>query len=257
MEDLVREKHLLLEDEDYFALLGVPKESDTVAVRDAYFKLAKYFHPDAVSRLGLEEDLEKQALEVFKALSEAYRVLGDRKRRILYEQEGAQAVSPHAKKEAAAARDKASEARIFFHKGTMFLQRRAYGEATSCFFKAVELDGTSARYMCFLGHALMLNLDLPKDRRLEEARECFEKAIEAAQNDHEPYYYMSLYHKAMGNVEKQRANLQDALTINPNHVESKREARLLAMRSRRSSRSGVHSIVNQVKAALEKLTKKK
>jgi len=257
MVELVREKHALLGSDDYFALLGVPRESDTVAARDAYFELAKYFHPDAISRLGLDEGTEKQALEVFKALSEAYNILVDRKRRIMYEQEGAEAVSPRSRKEAAAARDKVSEARIFFHKGTMFLQRRAYGEAASCFFKAVELDDTSGRYMCYLGHALMLNLELPEKRRLDEAREWFEKAIETSQNDHEPYYYMSLYHKAVGNVDKQRANLQDALTINANHVESKREARLLAMRSRRNSMSGVHSIVNQVKAALEKLTRKK
>lgn len=255
IEDLIREKHALVGKGDYYGILGIESDAEVTEIRDAYFQLAKLFHPDAIARTETGE-LEKEALEVFKEISEAYRVLGDKKRRILYQQEGAEAVSAR-QPAAAKSRDKISEARIFFHKGTMFLQRRAYTEAARCFYKSVELDPSRGRYMCHLGHAILLNMDIPKDRRLREAKEWFEKAVETSQNDHEPYYFRSLYHKAVGEVDRQRADLQDALTINSNHVESKREARLLAMRSRRTPSSGIYDMVNQVKAALAKLTKKK
>jgi len=251
--DLVTEKLALLKGTDLYALLGIEKGSDSTQIRDAYFSLAKILHPDAISRIN-DKDLADKALDVFKAVSKAYQILSDKMSRTLYEQEGVEAVLQNSRT-GTKKRDKAAEARIFFHKGKLFMQRRAYLEAARCFEKCVKLDPESGGYKAHLGWAIMQDDKVPQNRRLEEAKKWFESAIEAATNQHEPYYFMSLYHKAVGNVEKQRACLQDALTINPNHTESKREARLLLMRSRKSH-SGLNNLVSQVKAALNKLQKK-
>lgn len=237
--DLVREKYTLLRSGDYFALLGVPRDADQNAVRAAYFALAKLLHPDSVARQRLQ-GLEREALEVFKAITEAYSVLTDRKRRQEYEaqtQPGARPVTTTG--EMRAARDKSQEARVFFHKGTLFLQRRAFKDAEASFKKACELDPSNGRYFSYLGYAIMLNEEYPKPTRLEEARKLFERGVELSTNDHETYYFMSLYYKSIGDVEKQRQFLQDALTINPRHVESRRELRLLAMRQQKARSSGI------------------
>ncbi len=236
LSDLIQEKYALLKSGDYFALLGVPRDADLSAVRNAYFALAKLLHPDALSRQRLQ-GLEREAVEVFKALTEAYNTLTDRKKRAEYDAQ-VRAAPGMTSGEMRAARDRTQEARIFFHKGTLFLQRRAFQDAEACFRKAAELDPATGRYFCYLGYAIMQNEALPQARRLEEARQWFEKAIEASTNDHEPHYFMSLYYKAAGDPDKQRQCLQDALAINPRHVESRREMRLLAMRQTRSRSTG-------------------
>ena len=59
---LIREKAQCLEDNDYYKLLEIPQQSSSNEVRDAYFRLAKQLHPDAVAKAGIENEKE-QALK--------------------------------------------------------------------------------------------------------------------------------------------------------------------------------------------------
>ncbi len=235
VEDLVREKHAQLKSGDYFALLGVPRTADLAEVKNAYFSLAKVLHPDAIARQQLT-DLARPAVEVFKGLTDAYAVLSDRRRRLEYEatlQAGGQA----AKEQDKVQRDAASEARIWYHKGTLLLQRRAHAEAETCFRKAIELDPMNRKLLTGLGWAVMNNEAKPMEPRLEEARQWFQRALDFENEDPtgDPFYYMALYHKARGDANKQRSFLSQCLAANPKHVDALREQRLLALRSRRKA----------------------
>jgi curved DNA-binding protein len=66
---------------DYYALLGVPRDSDQDAIRRAYRKLARKYHPD----LNSDSDAEDR----FKELGEAYEVLSDPDKRERYDRLGA------------------------------------------------------------------------------------------------------------------------------------------------------------------------
>ena len=66
---------------DYYEVLGISKTADASAIKKAYRKLAKKYHPD--SNPG-----NKAAAEKFKEVTEAYDVLGDEKKRKLYDQFG-------------------------------------------------------------------------------------------------------------------------------------------------------------------------
>jgi molecular chaperone DnaJ len=66
-------------EKDYYAVLGVPKDADKAAIRKAYRKLARQFHPDANAG-------DAKAEEKFKEISEAYDVLSDDKRRQEYDE---------------------------------------------------------------------------------------------------------------------------------------------------------------------------
>ncbi|MDD6213351.1 MAG: J domain-containing protein [Clostridiales bacterium] len=66
---------------DYYEILGVTKDADAAVIKRAYRKLAKKYHPD--SNKG-----NQKAEEVFKEITEAYGVLGDEKKRKLYDQYG-------------------------------------------------------------------------------------------------------------------------------------------------------------------------
>lgn len=67
-----------MEFKDYYATLGVAEDSDAKAIKSAYRKLARKYHPD-VSK-------EKDAEAKFKEVGEAYAVLGDAQKRAEYDQ---------------------------------------------------------------------------------------------------------------------------------------------------------------------------
>ena len=66
---------------DYYEVLGVSREAEERAIKKAYRKLAKKYHPD--TNAG-----NAQAEQKFKEITEAYTVLSDPKKRKLYDQFG-------------------------------------------------------------------------------------------------------------------------------------------------------------------------
>ena len=62
---------------DYYKILGVPEDAYAKAIKTAYRKLARKFHPD----LSEETDAEER----FKEVAEAYEVLKDKEKRAEYD----------------------------------------------------------------------------------------------------------------------------------------------------------------------------
>ena len=65
-------------EKDYYSILGVAKDADAATLKKKYRKLARELHPDT--------NKEKGAEDKFKAVSEAYDVLSDPKKRTEYDQ---------------------------------------------------------------------------------------------------------------------------------------------------------------------------
>jgi curved DNA-binding protein len=72
---------MALDYKDYYEVLGVPRDADQDAIRRAYRKLARQYHPD----LNSDSDAEDR----FKELGEAYEVLSDPDKRERYDRLGA------------------------------------------------------------------------------------------------------------------------------------------------------------------------
>lgn len=66
---------------DYYEVLGVSRNADDSAIKKAYRKLAKKYHPDS-------NEGDARAAEKFKEVNEAYDILSDEKKRRLYDQYG-------------------------------------------------------------------------------------------------------------------------------------------------------------------------
>jgi len=65
---------------DYYEVLGVPRDADERAIKDAFRKLALKYHPDRNKEAGAEER--------FKEIAEAYAVLSDPRKRSDYDAGG-------------------------------------------------------------------------------------------------------------------------------------------------------------------------
>ena len=65
-------------EKDFYAVLGVPKDADDAAIKKAYRKLARQFHPD-------QNQGNASAETKFKEIGEAYAVLSDSEQRRQYD----------------------------------------------------------------------------------------------------------------------------------------------------------------------------
>jgi curved DNA-binding protein CbpA len=68
-----------MEFKDYYKILGVERAADQKAIRQAFRKLARKYHPDV-------NPGDKQAEAKFKEMNEAYQVLNDPEKRAKYDQ---------------------------------------------------------------------------------------------------------------------------------------------------------------------------
>jgi hypothetical protein len=79
----VRARLQLVEDGDYFALLGVPREATGYEVRRAFLELRRAFDPSRVVT-GDDSDLADDMRKIVAVLEEAYEILKDAARRERY-----------------------------------------------------------------------------------------------------------------------------------------------------------------------------
>ena len=71
----------MIEDKDYYQILGIEKDSSEEDIKLAYRKLAKKYHPDLNKK-------DPKAKEKFIKLKEAYEILKDPIKRKIYDQAG-------------------------------------------------------------------------------------------------------------------------------------------------------------------------
>lgn len=71
---------------DYYELLGISRQVNGAAIKDAYFQRSIDFHPDRYMQLD-DQELQRRIYEVFKRVTEAFKVLSDPDARAAYERQ--------------------------------------------------------------------------------------------------------------------------------------------------------------------------
>jgi len=81
----VSQMHRQLDRMDYYQVLGVEPAAGAGQIKNAYYARAMEMHPDRFLNLS-DERLRTQIYEVFKRISESFKVLGDAALRVEYDQ---------------------------------------------------------------------------------------------------------------------------------------------------------------------------
>lgn len=74
-----------IEEKDLYAILGIERDASTSAIRKAYRKLSRQYHPD-------KNPGDEEAAQKFQAISEANEILSDEEKKFLYDRGGMAAV---------------------------------------------------------------------------------------------------------------------------------------------------------------------
>lgn len=188
LRQTVLERHHDLKNIDFYTLLDVTRQDNAAQIKKAYFKLAKVYHPDALSKHGLG-DILGQAGEVFARIAEAHTTLSDPQRRKEYDEALASG-----KAQGASDADRLANAETMFRKGEVLFKMGQFDQAIRFLKPAIELWPDESEYHAMLGSCLYRKN--PPDDAL--ARKHLEKAVELAPKNAQAHYWLSIVSKTLG-----------------------------------------------------------
>ncbi|PID38885.1 MAG: hypothetical protein CSA62_00035 [Planctomycetota bacterium] len=215
------------EEADFFAILGVDKTANINSVREAYFTLAKQFHPDKIAGLGLQ-DMSDEADELFRRINEAHTTLSDDEKRKEYVERLERGTTDE--EEQAKVRE-ALEAEFAFQKGTVFFRKKSYREALVEFKRAFKLAPNEGEHLAWVAWTVFCDPRSKKSKELlPKLKQQLLEAINISPNSAASHYFLGEVYLSMDEEKRATTCFSKALKINPNHVESARQLRIIQMR---------------------------
>jgi tetratricopeptide (TPR) repeat protein len=204
-----------LDKESYFAVLGLPEAAPPEAVRAAFFRLAKIWHPD---RLPAElEAAREEARAIYDQMVLAHRTLTNADLRSRY----VATRRPTLKKR----RDQ------LMRDVELAIERHDYLDAEAQARTLCESDPDDAVSLALLGWAVAWAADGPEDA-LRASLRMLERAIALDRECDRAYVYRGLIHRRLGDAEAAYRDFARALQINPRNTVAEREVRIHEIRTR-------------------------
>jgi DnaJ-domain-containing protein 1 len=204
----------------YFEVLGVKKDADASAVKSAYFKLAKSYHPDTVAP-GTPEALAKVKADIFALVGEANRVLSDPKLRAEYV----------AELEAGGTGEKVDVSAIFkaeelFQKGCILVKARKFADAVKMLDDAIKANPEEGEYYVWRGYAKFFGFS---DRKLgqAEAMKDINYGLKKNPNVAAAQFFIGMMAKLNGDHAAAKKAFQQCVKMDPQHIDAQRELRLM------------------------------
>ncbi len=227
---------------DYFKLLGVSRDASAEDIKHAFEKRKKRYHPDTL--IGIDTGLVHEKIEeLYVRIHNAYRTLIDPETRRQYldqiEESGSGApMSSQTKTGQFSAVDNKPNHERIFEKGFSCLRGGDYKGAHSAFTEATEIE-PKPRYQAHAAWVAYLMDAKRQKTNTEKVLMQFHK-----ENKNEALYPYLLGNLALKEKDKKRATqfFERAIRIDPQHIDSARQLRILRMRQQSSEVSGLFEI---------------
>jgi len=209
-----------LDDEDYYMILGVNKDSSTQEIRDSYYSLVKKYHPDILAKL--DDRSREKADRIFSVISTAYQTLSDDDKRDDYD-------STNELDELKSEAQELYQAELMFNEGSALLKQKKYEQAEEKFKKAIEINPESFLYKGIISWARFLNNKDDKDG-VDKCVIELEKLISQDPGIAENYFYLGSIFKHNDDFRKAETNFSKAVEHDPDFTDAKRELRVIQNR---------------------------
>ena len=220
----VLEAYEELKTRTHFETLGIPKASNEAQVKEAYFRLARKFHPDTHHDPSLA-DLRDKIEAIFIRLGEAYDVLRDRNKRASYESDLASRaartpVGAFATAAPAPALDPAAETRVAeesIRKAERYLLEEKFWDAIQLLEPAIRVAGGQwkARGQLALARAYLKN-----PHWLKRAEEQLQAIVKEAPQNAEAYFLLGTLYLQGGLRSRATSMFRKALEAKPDHEQA-------------------------------------
>jgi curved DNA-binding protein CbpA len=222
--------------EDHFQLLGLPREATTTDVKNAYFAMAKSFHPDKLPKELA--DLRPRVQQLFALINSAFEELSDEGRRAEY----LTAISGPITRRGKPSMDeqelvaRALDAAAAFQRAEV-LQKTDLAGAEVYARRAVDADPGEPSYMTLLAWIQAQQRPIPPTLDEGKTSPIYDDLI--AQLDavikKEPSYERAIFYRAVllkrsGRTEMAMKDFTRAAALNPKNIDAAREVRLYEMR---------------------------
>ena len=204
----------------HYQVLGVPTDAAASVIQNAFFGLAKRWHPD---RLRPEvADLKDQATRVFARISEASQVLSDAAQRQTYDQSLATGDTPDEAEQV----QKVLKATTAFQKAEVLLKRGNLALAEKEALIAFENDPSQADHVAL---HVWIQAQKPSADLVDLAVQ-LEKAAKTEPNNLRVRWYRGQLLKRQGRMREALHDFRFIVERDPRHTDAHREVRLYAMR---------------------------
>jgi curved DNA-binding protein CbpA len=204
-------------------------------VKNAYFALAKKYHPD---RVGVSPDaLERKSVEdLFAKITEAHSVLTNESARKEYEatlglQESGELGGADA--------GRILESEVSFQKGSVLVRKGDFSGAIEFLQQAIGLYDAEPEYHLLLGWASYRNASKSRDAAgMKMGKGMIEKALLANEKLAQGHFYQGLIAKSEGEIERAKRCFEKTVALDPRHNEANSELRVLNLRRSKDASAG-------------------
>jgi hypothetical protein len=213
-----------LKTRNHFEVLGIPRASNDVQVKEAYFRLARRFHPDT-HHDAILADMHDKIEAIFIRLGEAYEILRDRNRRASYESDLASRTprSPLSAPNQPPAADPELEARVAeesVKRAEDYLAEGKYWDAIQLLEPAVNaLSGkwkTRGRLALARGY-------LKNPHWLKRAEDVLQTIVREDARSADAFYLLGALYKQGGLPSRAASMFRKALEAKPDHEQAAAE----------------------------------
>lgn len=223
----IGERYLAIDTQNYYDMLGVPRDAPASAIQKAYFNLVKKWHPDRVpSELS---EMRPYVEAIFGHLTRANETLTDDEQRGKYlaaVQDGGG--TPAADRQLA----QIVQAAMDFRKVEVMMRRREWDEALKLTDEVLALNDEEPDYHATRGWVLFQKSGGADGSRFEVERE-IDRALELNDKHDKAHYYKGMVLKKAGKRAEALEHFRKAAEANPKNIDAVREVRIAEMRSDR------------------------
>lgn len=215
----LRAKYEEVKKQNLFEVLGLQQNTDAGAVKIAYFKMAKLYHPDTVQQ-NAPPEIGKLKADIFAKVGDAYRRLTDDKSRAEYIEElksGGDGDGVDVQQ--------ILMAEELFQKGSIMVKAKKFADAVKMLDDAIKANPDEGEFYAWRGFAKYFSATDKKAGK-GEADKDLHLAIKKNDRCAQAYYFLGQIAKLSGDNATAQKNFQKTIELRPDHVDALREVRM-------------------------------